>query len=154
MSDLDVSVHIDAKPERVWELLGDPTRMGEWSPECQRVTWKGKATSPALGAKFSGSNRNGWRRWSTTGTVVEFTPGERIAWDVKVAFLPIARWAYHVSPDDDGSGCTVVESFDDHRDGLMKLVGRPVRGVSDVPSHNRKGMEATLAKVKAAAERR
>lgn len=152
MSDLDVSVHINAKPERVWDLLGDPTRMGEWSPECQKVTWKGNGTSPAVGARFIGRNRNGWRRWSTTGTVVDFTPGERIAWDVKVMFLPIARWAYHVRPDEGGSGCTVIESFDDHRDVLMKIIGRPVRGVADVATHNRQNMEATLAKVKAAAE--
>ncbi|MHB8465124.1 MAG: SRPBCC family protein [Acidimicrobiales bacterium] len=153
MADLEVSIHIDASPDEVWGLLGDPTRMGEWSPECQRVTWKGDRSAPAVGAKFTGHNRNGWRRWTTTGTVVDLTPRQRIAWDVKVAFLPIARWGYEITADGAGAGCTVVESFIDQRSGLAKLLGRPVRGVADVPAHNRRGMEATLAQVKAAAER-
>src|SRR4029077_16460812 len=46
--ELDVSTHIDAPADRVWALLADPTRMGEWSPECQRVTWRGRVQTPAL----------------------------------------------------------------------------------------------------------
>ena len=151
MADVEVTVHIDADPARVWELLGDPTRMGEWSPECTRVSWKGGRSEAAVGAKFTGHNRNGVRRWSTTGTVVDFAPGRRIGWDVKAGFLPVARWAYEITPDP-GGGCTVTETFVDHRHGWMKLASRPVRGVADVPAHNRRGMEETLAQVKAAAE--
>jgi hypothetical protein len=32
------SVHIDAAPPHVYELVSDVTRMGEWSPETQRRT--------------------------------------------------------------------------------------------------------------------
>jgi uncharacterized protein YndB with AHSA1/START domain len=152
MADVEVKTHVDAPPERVWALLGDPTRMGEWSPECQRVTWKSGNTQPALGAKFKGRNALGWRKWSTTGTVVEWEPSKRIGWDVKAGPMAVSHWGYRIDADPDGGGCTVIESFDDHRSGWMKLMSRPVRGVSDVVSHNRKGMEDTLARVKAVAE--
>ncbi|HUP73352.1 MAG TPA: SRPBCC family protein [Acidimicrobiales bacterium] len=31
-----VSIHIDASPEQVYDLVTDVTRMGEWSPETHR----------------------------------------------------------------------------------------------------------------------
>ncbi len=152
MADVEVTTHIDSPPERVWELIGDPTRMGEWSPECERVTWKGNDREPRVGARFTGHNRHGWRRWNTTGTVVDYAAGQHIAWDVSVLFAAIARWGYTITADPDGTGCTLTETFDDHRQGWMKVVGAPVRGVHDVPTHNREGMEATLARIKAQAE--
>ena len=152
MADVEVSTHIAAPAARVWDLIGDPARMGEWSPECTGATWHKSTPAPALGAKFTGHNRRGWRRWSTTGKVVDFAPGERIAWDVSVMMFPVARWGYAITPDADGTGCTLVETFDDHRDAVAKVLGRPVRGVADVPTHNRQGMDETLAHIKAAAE--
>ena len=153
MPEVEVNTHIDAPADDVWSLLADPTRMGEWSPECQRVTWRGRVQTPAVGARFTGHNRNGWRRWNTVGKLVTYRPGEGLAWDVSFAKLPIARWAYRIEPDSDGKGCTVTETFIDKRTRLMKSLGRPVRGVSDAEAHNRVGMEQTLGQIKAAAER-
>lgn len=150
MADIEVSVRVDAGPERVWGLIGDPTRMGEWSPECTKVSWTGGASEPAPGARFRGSNRNGVRRWSTTGTITTYVPDEELRWDVSVLGMPIAEWGYRIEPD--GAGCTVVESFTDRRNGLMLALGPYARGVKDVPTHNRAGMEQTLAAIKAAAE--
>jgi uncharacterized protein YndB with AHSA1/START domain len=147
---IEVSTDIDASPERVWELIGDPARMGEWSPECRRVTWLGGATGPAVGARFRGYNRIGWRRWATTGTVAEYEPGRTVAWDVHAGPVAVARWGYRVEPT--AGGCTVTETFEDHRGALIHLVGSVVRGVGDTETHNRAGMAATLARVKAAAE--
>ena len=152
MADVEVTTHIDAAPGQVWDLIGDPTRMGDWSPECQRVTWKGGEQEPKVGARFTGHNRIGWRRWNTTGTLVEYAPGQRIAWDVTSLFVPVARWGYEITADAGGSGCTVTETFDDHRHMWMRGASRPVRGVADTNGHNRKGMEETLARIKARAE--
>ena len=33
---------IDAAPERLYEMVADLRRMGEWSPECQAVEWEGR----------------------------------------------------------------------------------------------------------------
>jgi uncharacterized protein YndB with AHSA1/START domain len=147
---IEVSTHIDVSPDAVWQLVGDPSRMGEWSPECRRVRWLGRASGPAVGARFKGYNRIGWRRWSTVGTVAAYEPGREIAWDVSVGPLAVARWSYRVEPTD--TGCTLTESFVDQRGPLVHTVGAAVRGVGDTETHNRSGMARTLANIKAAAE--
>ena len=147
---LEVSTHIDASPERVWELIGDPARMGEWSPECRRVTWLGGVTAPAVGARFKGYNRIGRRRWSTVGTVAVYEPGREVAWDVSVGPLAVARWGYRLAPAD--GGCTLTETFADRRGPLIHVIGTAVRGVGDTETHNRAGMAATLERVKTVAE--
>ena len=151
MADVDVTVEVGAPAPRVWSLIGDPTRMGEWSPECHRVEWQRGATQPAVGASFKGHNRIGWRRWWTIGTITAFEPEREIAWDVHFAGVPVAHWSYRIDPSGDG-GCTVTESFDDRRAQPLRLLGPVARGVRDYNAHNRAGMEATLARLKTAAE--
>jgi len=61
-----VHTEIAATPNAVYALLADVTRMGEWSTECVRCRWLGAVTEPRVGARFHGTSRNGWHRWSTT----------------------------------------------------------------------------------------
>lgn len=148
-----VSVHVDAPPEAVYELVSDLPRMGEWSPETQRCEWIGGATAASVGARFKGYNRRGWRRWSTKGQVVVADPGRELTWDVSSVFnLPVARWRYVMHPMESG-GTEVVESTEDRRGRLMHLLGRLATGVADRESHNADGMRATLQRIKAEAER-
>src|SRR5437879_3249862 len=120
MSDVEVSTRIEASPDRIWELVGDPTRMGEWSPECRRVEWARGASGPELHARFRGHNRQGWRRWTTTGTIVRYEPGREIAWDVGSAGFAVAQWGYRIDPELGGQRCTVVESFRDRRGSVLQ----------------------------------
>ncbi|HEV7826851.1 MAG TPA: SRPBCC family protein [Mycobacteriales bacterium] len=150
---IEVSTYVDASPDRLWALIGDPTRMGEWSPECRRVVWTGGATAPAVGARFTGYNRIGWRRWSTTGTVAVHEPDREVAWDVTLGPLPVARWGYRIEPAGEaGGGSTLVEYFEDRRGVLVKVLGSAARGVGDTEAHNSAGMAQTLDRIKAAAE--
>jgi uncharacterized protein YndB with AHSA1/START domain len=150
VADVEVSRTIAASPEDVYERVSDVTRMGEWSPETTRCRWVGGATGPVAGARFRGANRSGWRRWSTTCTVVEAEPGRRFAFDVTVGPFRISRWAYEMEPTD--GGCRVTESWTDHRAGWMAAASGVVVGVRDRAAHNRAGMERTLAALAAAAE--
>jgi hypothetical protein len=52
------SIDIAAAPERVYELVSDITRMGEWSPECRRCTWIRGASGPQVGARFIARNND------------------------------------------------------------------------------------------------
>jgi hypothetical protein len=55
-----VTVHMDASPDRVWELVSDVTRVGEFSPETFEAEWLGGASGPEVGARFRGHvKRNG-----------------------------------------------------------------------------------------------
>src|SRR5689334_17994078 len=102
-------VTIKADPAEVYRLISDPTVMVNFAEELVRVRWLGGATAPKVGAKFRGSNRNGWRRWVTTCRITELKPAERVAYEVRTPFMvPISRWEYDIRPD--GDGCRVTES--------------------------------------------
>ena len=150
-----VSVDVAASPEVVWSVVSDLGRMGEWSPECVRVQWKGAAPGPAgpsVGATFKGSNKIGIRRWSTKGTVVASEPSRTLAFDVAGIGLPVARWTYTITPTETGSRLT--ESYEDKRGSLLLLVGPLLTGVKERCPHNEEGMRITLERMKAAAEAR
>ena len=147
-----VSTRVEAPAEKVFALVSDLSRMGEWSPECVRVEWLGDATGTKEGARFKGHNRRGPRRWTTHGEVVTFKPGEEVAFDItSVANLPVSRWAYRVEPDGAGA-CTLTETWQDRRGAVIKVLGRLATGVKARDEHNTKGMEVTLRRIKAAAE--
>ena len=149
--DVEVTIDIAAPTGRVWDLIGDPSRMAEWSPECDRVTWIGGASGPALGARFRGHNTKGWRQWTTTGTVIAYQVGTEVAWHVDFLGLAVADWGYRV--EDAGNGTTRVTGwFTDRRNAVFGALSRPTRGVSDTLAHNRAGITTTLERVRTAAE--
>lgn len=131
-------------------MVADLSRMHEWSPENDTVTWNGGVTGAAPGAAFTGTNSAGTRKWATRGTIVEATPGRVLSFRITALGMKVALWSYRIEPTD--GGCAVTESWDDERGVLITVAGRLVTGVSDRASHNRAGMEATLRNLKAAAE--
>lgn len=149
-----VSVDVAAPAEAVWALLSDLTRMGEWSPETTKVEWTGGSTGPSVGATFKGTNENGARRWSTDGRITAADPPNLLEWEVtSVAGMKVATWRYVIESTGELS-CRVTESFEDRRGVLMKVLGGLATGVKDRGTHNADGMQATLDRLKAAAEPR
>ena len=71
-----VSVTVDADLDDVWEVVRDPTRVGEWSHECVAATWLGAATAAVPGARFRGRNRAGLFRWGRVCEVLSAAPYE------------------------------------------------------------------------------
>jgi hypothetical protein len=148
--EIQVERVIPADPGILYELVSDIRRMGEWSPETETCTWSGGSTAPAVGAKFKGTNRNGKKKWSSTGTVVVADPARAFAFDVSVGPLKIARWGYRFEPV--GEGCRVTETWTDQRGRIATWAGKPASGVADRATHNRATMEQTLERLAAAAE--
>lgn len=146
------SVVIDATARVVYDLVADPMRMADWSPECVRCRWIGGATEPAVGARFRGTSRNGRRRWTTTSTIAEMRPGERFAWEVTYFGQRVARWEYRIEPH--AGGVELFESVDDRRGALLRAVSPFITGSPDRAKRNAATMESTLQAVKAAAESR
>lgn len=149
-SQIRVEERIAADPQVLYGLVSDVTNMGRWSPETTSCRWVKGATGPAVGARFRGSNKAGWRRWSTTCTVTTADAGRRFAFDVDLGPIPVARWTYDFEPD--GAGTLVTETWDDRRLRRLMKVSGVMMGVRDREAHNRAGMEQTLAALKAAAE--
>jgi uncharacterized protein YndB with AHSA1/START domain len=150
MSHAEATTTIAADPVKVYSLVTDLPRMGEWSPENTGGRWIGGATGAAAGARFHGSNKHGVLRWSTTVKITDATPGRRFAFDVSYGPVPISQWEYTFEPD--GAGCRVTESWIDRRPAWMKVASVPVMAVANRAEHNRRGMETTLAALKVAAE--
>jgi hypothetical protein len=150
VSDVEVQTAIAADPQQVWALVSDVTRMGEWSPETTSCRWVGDSDGPSVGARFRGSNKHRWLRWTTTCTVTAAVPGERFTFDVDYTGVPISTWSYAFAADP--AGCVVTESWTDRRPMWMRVGSIPVMWVADRAAHNEATMRATLAALKAAAE--
>jgi hypothetical protein len=146
----EASKSVTADPGVVYDLVSDLTQMGKWSPEACGGRWVGGASGPSIGAKFHGNNRSGWRRWSTTSEVTAAERGKRFAFRVKFGPVPISDWSYDFDATADGAN--IVERWSDLRPSWVDLVSRPVMGISDRATHNRRNMEATLTALKVAAE--
>ncbi|HWH31995.1 MAG TPA: SRPBCC family protein [Egibacteraceae bacterium] len=108
----EARVEIAAPVAKVWELVGDPLRCGDWSPENLGGRWLDGATRPALGARFRGTNRRGLAWWYTNCTVVRYEPERAIAWEVRVPWggPPLSRWTYELAPS--AAGTEVTERWE------------------------------------------
>jgi uncharacterized protein YndB with AHSA1/START domain len=148
--DIEVSRDIAAPPAVVFAALTDVTRMGEWSPETVRAEWNDGFDRAALGAVFTGHNRNGDLEWSTEATVVEYVPDERFFFDCNVRGFVFAKWGYTIEPTD--FGCRVSEFTQDLRPESVMARSAEISGVEDRAAHNRAGMERTLERLAAAVE--
>ncbi len=95
----EASVTIAAAPERVWDMVSDITRMGEWSPGNTGGRWILGASGPAVGAKFLGFNKRGFARWFTTCKVTECERPSRFAFQVIENRM---RWGFRLSSTADG----------------------------------------------------
>lgn len=144
-------ISIRATPEQVYRVVSDVAGMGRFSPEATGA--RGVAGSAQVGDRFTGTNRNGLARWSTTCTVTVADPGSAFEFDVAFGPFPISIWRYDIAPD--GDAVTLTESWTDRRTGaagaVMKLAGQfviPGRR----PGHNRANMQVTLQRMKAELE--
>ena len=141
-----------ASPDRVWELVSDVTRVGEFSPETFEAEWLGDASGPALGARFRGHVRRNGRGpvYWTVCTVTACDPGRDFGFSVGPPGRSVLNtWRYQLSPGEDG-GTDVTESFElpsSFATRLYWLILGSARGRS-----NAEGMRVTLEKMKAAVE--
>jgi len=148
----DVTVHMDAPVERVWNLVSDVTRIGEFSPETFDAEWIDGATGPAVGARFRGHvkrNQKGPTYW-TQCKVTAAEPNKAFEFDVVMGKdRPVNTWGYRLQPTQEGTD--VTEYFQLSRNIGTRiywaLLGK-LRGRT-----NERNMRATLERMKAVVER-
>jgi hypothetical protein len=129
--------------------VADLPGMGRWSPENQGGKWVGGATGAAVGAKFRGWNKHGPMRWFTTSTITKADRPNQIEWEVRES---ATRWGYRFAPE--GGGTLVTEYREPFKktNPLVKLFQRSGLIGKDRERLMVEGMQATLEKLKAAAE--
>lgn len=146
----EVTVHMDAPAERIWALVSDITRTGQFSPETIDAEWLDGATAPAAGVRFRGRvkrNGRGPTYW-TKCTILVADPGREFTFAVSLAGKTVNTWKYRFTPT--GDGTDVTESFTLAPTSSLRLywkvMGR-MRGRTNV-----NGMRQTLNRIKAVAE--
>ena len=148
----EVTVEMVATPERVWTLVSDVTRMGEWSPICTRCERLDGSTEPRVGSRFIGYSRQSGTRSSRECVVTACEPGREFAFDTLFRGEVSNRWRYHF--ESVPAGTSVTESYE------VFVMPRWVRVLRRIPGmvgrsrrDARRGMQVTLEKIKATAER-
>jgi uncharacterized protein YndB with AHSA1/START domain len=147
----DVTVRMDAPPEKVWALVSDVTRIGEFSPETFEAQWTRGSTGPEVGAYFKGHvKRNGvGPTYWTPCRVTQCVPNEVFEFAVGTEEVPINNWGYRIERD--GTGSLVTEYFRLEPKVYLRaywLVMGKLRGRT-----NEKGMRTTLERMKEVLER-
>jgi hypothetical protein len=149
-----VSTFMAARPDAVYALVADVTRMPEFSPEILGCTWLDGATGPAVGARFAARNKVPKRpAWTNKPVVTRVEPGSAFAFARTEKFAGTVEWTYRFEPE--GSGTRVTESYE--MTEPMSPIGWFIIGVlfnrKDRRADLRSGMEQTLERMRAVAER-
>lgn len=164
---LNETLHIDAPPERVWRMVADVTRMGEWSPITYRCEWLDGADGPRDGGRFKGYNKLSPARWWTICEITESVPGKvfefrtvdvSFPFSIGVGDREMTRWRYTFEPD--GIGTNITESYAvAFTPPLLRVpeqILRKIPGGARLMDRRRAqtegGIRETLKRLKAAAE--
>ncbi|PRY34745.1 SRPBCC family protein [Umezawaea tangerina] len=126
---------VAAPPERVYELVGDVSLIGTWSPSADAAVYD-EGDGPRVGAWFTGRNHRGDREWSSRSRVVAAEPGSDFAFVVD----DLVRWHWTFLPH--GTGTEVRQSW-------TLLRPDPVLGTTDddlaaLRDHMADSVETTL----------
>ncbi len=143
--EISASTTVDAPPSVVFSILTDPRQharidgsgsVGDVVDAPDRLRAKGDRFSVRMRIVVP---------YRITNKVVEYEEDRRIAW----RHFGAHRWRYVLEPTDDG-GTTVTETFDYSR---YPDVGVRILTLTGSLERNRRGIEATLVRLKQAAER-
>ncbi len=150
----EVSLHVGLPRRRLWELVTDVARYGEWSPECELTEWLERAAegAPHAGDRFSGCNRFGNGFVATTFCVVtEVIRPETFEWVVLDPTgepdRPGSIWRYELGAGD-RPGWTHLRHVFEHGPGdtgARTMAEQSPTGLADRLTQVRANMAASLS---------
>jgi hypothetical protein len=146
-----VSLEVNADASTLYAMVSDLPRIGEWSPECERVDWEGGVSAPVVGSTFVGYNAVGPGRrirYNRHGTVLAAEPGKAFSFITDEGGKPSTAW--HYTFESMGEGRTrVTETYE------VRWIPTWAR-ILDIPLNRHKelveGMTTTLEQLKTTAE--
>lgn len=149
-------MYIAAPAARVWDLVTNLERMGQWSPEYQGGEWLDGATGPMVGARFKGRNKRQGREWESVSTVIAAEAGRAVAWAVGNPVHPAATWRFDLTPEGAGTRVRQHVQLGPGPSGLTARIAELPEREEDIiaarTAEHRRNMQITLAGLKAAAE--
>ena len=145
---LQAHVDINAPVATVWGLVSDLSLMPQWSPQCRWMKTIGPLKS---GARTINVNRRNKLFWPTTCRVTEVVHMRKLAFNVNQNGTVRT---YELEPTDGGTRLMETRHAENGVSAMSNmLVGRFLGGVPDFEAELVDGMNASLARIKAAAER-
>ncbi len=143
-----VAVVVPAPIDAVWDVVRDPTRVGQWSHECVDSRWVGGATEARPGARFRGRNRQGPFRWGRLCEVLRVEPHELVWRTVPTRLYPDStQWALRLTPAQAGgdtAGTRIEQTFQVVKSSWLEPIYATV-----VPAHRQRStaLQRDLARI-------
>jgi hypothetical protein len=146
------SIIVATTPDKLYDIVSDVTRTGEWSPTCKACWWdEDHGGGARVGAWFTGRNETPTRTWETRSQVVVADPGREFAFLVGDGYV---RWGFALVPVDGGTELT--ESWEFRPEGIamfeQRYGERAQAQIADRTEMAHKGIPASLAAIKRIAE--
>jgi carbon monoxide dehydrogenase subunit G len=135
------TVELAAPPERVYELVMNPSRLGDWVTIHHHL----EGAPPERlerGSKLTQWLRIAGQRFKVRWTVVENEPRERVVWEGKGPVATHARVEYRFTPNGDGTRFSYLNEYEFPGGPLGRLAGRTVARVTA------KELDATLRRLR------
>jgi len=146
---LQARIDINAPVTKVWALVSDLSLMPQWSPQCR---WMKAFGGPLRqGSRTLNINRRKFLFWPTTSRITEFIPEKKLAFRVD---LNNTVWSYELEPTEAGTRLTESRHAENGVTAISNMTVNALFG--GVPSFEEElveGMNTSLARIKAAAER-
>jgi hypothetical protein len=147
---LEATIDVAADPNRVWSVVSDLQRMGEWSPQCRKMIVRGG--SVGAGTTTININRKGLLVWPTTSKVLTFEPGRELRFRINENR---SIWSFVLETTDTG---TRIVQRREAPTGTSKvsqtLIKYILGGQENFDDDMVVGMNSTLARIKNEVEAR
>lgn len=147
---LKAEIDIKAPVTEVWNLISDFRRMPEWSPQCR---WMKPLGAVRPGTRTINLNRRGRMFWPTSSVITEYVPDRKLAFRVSENH---SVWSYELEPTATGTRVTESRHVENGNTTAVSafLVDKFMGGTPTFERELIEGMNASLQRIKAAAENR
>lgn len=148
--ELEDSIEIAASPAAVWDLVGDPLRMPDWSPQVQSTRLRKGYDRVEVGAQFTNLNTLDEFSWPTHGEVVRLEPRRELAFRIAENWV---IWSFTLEPTATGTRLTERRDAPEGiSDQAAQWTDEYVGGQENFTTIMRAGVRQTLEAIKTAAE--
>jgi carbon monoxide dehydrogenase subunit G len=139
------SIRIDAPPERVYDLVMDPARLGDWVTIHHNL--EDAPNGPLIqGSKLTQVLKLAGRKFHVRWTVVENEPCRRVVWEGRGPVTTHARVVYEFGGNEDATDFSYTNEYELPGGPFGRAAGRAVLRVTQ------KELDKTLQRLKSLVE--
>jgi uncharacterized protein YndB with AHSA1/START domain len=137
---------IAAPANAVWAVVGDVTRMPEWSEELAGIELL-EGDGRTAGSRFRGNNRNDSTSWSMTCVVDDYQPGRLLAFHTEKDDGEVrTRWWYRLDPSGDQETIVAEGFLRVAKLGRLRALAEK-KLLGDRAAYNAKNIDASLERL-------